>query len=129
MRRTALSKRAKKQAADEAADALVMEVAKCEFCRRDYVPLSQHELLQGALRQRTRAERCCVLAICPECHGVLHRMGKPDSILCGLALVHRSRPEDYDLPKVNFISNPRAPQRFSAYEVGLWLARFGERSH
>lgn len=125
MRRIAPNKRALVKAGNEAADALCMEVAKCEFCNRDYVPLSQHELLQGALRQRTRAERCCVLAICSECHGVLHRMGKPDSILCGLALIHRSRFEDYDLSKVNFISNPRAPNRFAPYEVKLWLGRFG----
>jgi hypothetical protein len=128
MRRTAPNKRALVKAGNDAADALCMEVAKCEFCQRDYVPLAQHELLQGALRQRTRAERCCVLAVCSECHGVLHSMGKPNSILCGLALIHRSRFEDYDLKKVNFIAKPEAPNKYSVYEVGLWLSRFGERS-
>jgi hypothetical protein len=128
MRRVSLKHQPLVDAGNANAAQLIADVGKCEFCLRDFVPITQHEILQGALRRKTRVDRSCVLVICPECHGVLHSMGKPNSILCALALLQRSRLDDYDLPKVNYIAKPEAPNRYSVYEVDLWSSRLGERS-
>lgn len=123
MRKTIPRKRSLVRAGNEAADRLVALVGYCEFCGRDNVPLCQHEIAGGALRLKARLEPWACLCLCSECHTQLHRMPKPEQTLLGLAILYHSRTSDLDLKAFNNLYSPTAPNRFTWYDVNLWVAR------
>jgi hypothetical protein len=94
---------------------------RCEFCGQPGT--DQHELGRGPLRQLCRCCWFAVLYLCRACHRVLdERLASDDAQKCGLAILRRSRPEDFDLAAFNRVINPRAPNRITEAEVNDWVA-------
>ena len=123
MRHTAPNKLSKKQAADEAADALVRLVGHCEWCKRTYGKLSQHEISRGSQRLTARLEPSCSLVLCQECHTEIHELPKRIQVLVGLAILWHARGADYNLRRFIEVECPHAPNRYTQREVDLWTRR------
>jgi hypothetical protein len=124
MRQTAPNKQALVDAANEAAAALKFAVGHCEWCKRTYGGLVQHEIANGnACRLKARLAPFAALILCKLCHGELHQTRKPAQVLMGLAILYHSRGSDYDLKKFIEIERPTAPQRYTQHEVDYWIDR------
>lgn len=110
---------------------LVIDVGGCEWCcrpDRSFYPsitLQVHELANGALRQEALDKPYAILVLCDDCHGTLHRMAKDDAQRAGLAILMRSRHEDYSLSSFLKLLCPNAPKRITDEEVELWSRRIG----
>ena len=106
--------RSKKTAAreDECRDfrvAFRKEVGHCEICGHDPTRVKYgqiawvihiHEISRGALRLKSLDKRFAILAVCWRCHEELgNRTEWPDARQ--LAVLRRSRPEDFSLEKFN----------------------------
>jgi hypothetical protein len=123
MRRTMPRKRAQVAAGNEAADELINRVGKCEFCRNAYFGITQHEISRGSQRLTARLEPAASIVVCPDCHMTLHELPKHLQVLIGLAILRRSRPEDYSLKRFIEIECPHAPQRYQQRDIDLWSER------
>jgi len=108
--------------------ALVAKVGKCEICghdpsrvRRGQIAwaLHKHEIARGPNRSKAAVERYAVLLVCFLCHEQLSsRKAWPEARQ--LAVLKRSRPEDYDLQAYNALVG-RGPERITEAEVEAWL--------
>ena len=99
-------------------DALRAEVKRCECCGRKESDrfrgnFDVHEILNGPLRMKTLGERCSLLVVCRECHDErVHgstTLSASGRAAFQLALLLRSRPNDFDLERFNWLRNPNAP--------------------
>jgi len=103
-------------------------VKKCEVCGhsptkpwagkpRELSALCVHEIARGPLRQKALDKPYACLVACWWCNQyVLHdRKGCPEAQQ--LAMLRKSRPEDYDLAAYNLLVNERAPDRITQDEV------------
>ena len=122
MNRTMPRKRALVAAGNQAADELIARVGRCEFCRNNYGQ-TQHEISRGSQRLTARLEPSCSVVVCQECHATLHELPKRIQVLIGLAILRRSRPEDYDLRRFIEIECPHAPNRYQQRDIDLWTER------
>ena len=87
-----------------------------------------HEILNGPLRQKTLAEPCSLLVLCRDCHD--HKvLGQftcaSERAAYQLAFVFRSRPEDYDLVRFNWLRNENAPNFVTQKQVDRHLEALG----
>jgi hypothetical protein len=124
MNRTAPSKRALVKAGNEAADRLIALVGACEFCKRTYGRLTQHEISRGsACRLKARLDQACCLVVCDECHRELHDLPKRTQVLVGLAILYHARGSDYSLARFTAIECPTAPNRYTQRDVDHWIDR------
>lgn len=97
--------------ADRAAAELKERVARCEMCGcANMNDLETHEILRGiGLRRLSRGVPCCSLILCNHrannCHAMMD--GKPWE--WQLAILWRSRPEEFDLFEFWKIAGRRKP--------------------
>jgi len=119
-----LSPKRRAQLPAEAAfrEELFARAGRCEFCRN--APCQeQHELARGnGLRHKARTQRFAVLALCLLCHRVFDHVCGLEGQLLGLAVLRRSRPEDFDLTAFNRLYG-NAPNRITVQEVQQWTWR------
>lgn len=123
MRRIALRKRPLVRAANEAADKLVALVGCCEWCKRTYGNLCQHEIARGSQRLAARLDPACSIVLCAECHSEIHDLPKRVQVLIGLAILYHSRTSDYNLRRFIEVECPTAPNRYTQREVDRWIER------
>ena len=86
----------------------VLEIGRCEICGHDPSrakkgflgwALAPHEIARGVHRQKALDKRFALLCVCWRCHHTRIHNGKehwPEERQ--LAVLKRSRPEDFDLP-------------------------------
>ncbi len=127
MRKTPLRRESKKHAARRRACApfrreLIRKVGRCEKCGRRWWAvdkLDPHEIARGAHRQKALDKPFAVLIVCRQCHEEFddtHAWPYARQ----LALLKRSRPEDYDLTAfVKLLGD--GPKRITEAEVDAWL--------
>lgn len=119
------SRKAAKRAAEtrQFREQFIQEVGCCELCGYNpslpggYVrPLACHEIARGQARQRALDQRCAILVLCQECH--MRRIHGPEDWpeARQLALLRRSRPDDFDLSQYNLIVG-YGPDRISEEDV------------
>ena len=94
----------------------------CEWCGAEPA-CDKHEIGRGKFRESCRMHWCAVLGLGPLCHGILTRMPSDDATIAGLAILRRSRPEDYSLEKFLELTTPHAPNRITEREVLAWSRR------
>lgn len=121
MKRTPLRRQSKKhrRRAAEAKpwrEQLKARVGKCEMCGCPWDGLEVHEIANGRNRQKALDKPFAVLVLCNYCnvHEATDKAKWPDAKQ--LALLKRSRPEDYDLAAYNLLF-ARGPDRVTAEEV------------
>ena len=99
---------------------LVSEVGKCEFCGKHRHDLSVHEISRGGSRRVSLDQRYALLVLCLLCHDAIHRMAGDDQRALGLALLARSRPEDYSLQSYWSLIGRQFPY---VEQIELWRKR------
>jgi hypothetical protein len=125
MRSNTPARRALNAAAAEWREELRNSVGRCEFCGQWVRALSVHEVARGnGIRPKALRAEYAVLVLCVDldsaCHRTLERLAGDDQRALGLALLRRSRPEDYDLERFYRLTARRFP---SAELVELWRKR------
>lgn len=122
-------KRQKRQAeAKPIRDALIRKVGECEICGaspsrpKHGLPwncsqLCCHEIANGPHRQAALDKPFAILVLCWNCNGqkVTDKGKWPEARQ--LAVLARSRPEDFDLAAFCRLINPNAPDRVTLQEV------------
>jgi hypothetical protein len=107
---------------------LIEEVGRCEVCghnpdrmKTGHVQwtLVVHEIARGEHREKALDQRCAVLVLCWRCHA--ERIHGPEEWPQArqLAVLRRSRPEDYDLEGFNALVG-YGPRRITDKEVERW---------
>ena len=133
MKRTRLSPVSKKTAKrlDECRDfrrELVAWVRHCEICGHDPERVERggvrwmlccHEIARGPLRLKALDQRYALLILCYRCH--MARVHGDELWLEArqLAVLKKSRPEDYDLAAYNKLVG-YGPKRITEADVGKW---------
>ena len=80
--------------------------------------LCVHEIARGPLRQKALDKEYATLVVCGFCHELVGDKSQwPEARQ--LAVLKRSRPDDFDLAAYNALVNPRAPNRIAIEEVQL----------
>lgn len=125
-----MGKKAAKRAREVQAfrDQLRRSVLHCECCGRHvtrvrYRQFDVHEILCGGLRQKVLDEPCALLVICRDCHEgpVFGGHSGSDRAAFQLAQLLRSRPDDYDLERFNWLRNPNAPRFVEQEQVDAFI--------
>ncbi len=124
MRRVSLKRQARNREAASFRSAL-RAIGRCEWCGIVCGELDPHEIASGPLRQAALDKPYAVILLGRACHNLLHRMAKDDSQRAALAILKRSRPEDFDLTAFNKLVNPNAPHRITTSEIYFWSRRLG----
>jgi len=121
------SKAAKRRAeAKPIRDALVAKHGQCMICgarpgaRNGRLPeqnqICVHEILNGPMRQKAMDKPYATLVVCWHCNGELNCKGEWP-VERQLAVLQANSPEDYDLVAINYLSNPKAPERWTQDDV------------
>jgi hypothetical protein len=116
MRRRSLKRAAMDRKASESRDGLREMVGRCEWCGRHNFGLEVHEILRGGYRAKTQDQPCCQLVLCRDCHDLMGGRDWAEQ----LAILMRSRPEDFNLLKFHDLASRRKPLY---EEVELWSMR------
>ena len=132
MRERSEKRRKRENAARPARQALIALVGECEMCGARPVQgstwagrrLCVHEIVGGPHRQALLDRRHSTLVLCWLCNGGPAEDKSLWPEARQLALLKRSRPEDYDLAAHNACINPRAPRRVTEEEVRIYLEQF-----
>jgi hypothetical protein len=122
MRRVSKKTAAKNRKASELREQLIEEVGHCEIC--DYDPSQSHVRshpwameLHHLIRGLRPNERCAVLLVCWHCHCMrLHGGHEKWLEPRQLAVLKRSRPQDFDLTKYNELKG-YGPERITDEDV------------
>ncbi len=89
---------------------LFEEVERCEICGHDPTRASSgflawrmvaHHIARGIHREKARVKRCAVLLVCWRCHTERVHGNEDWPQSRQLAVLKKSRPEDYDLAAFN----------------------------
>lgn len=99
---------------------LIERVCRCEFCGRYDVWLVVHEILRGSMRAQSLDKPFAQLVLCDGIGDFCHELmdGKP--LAMQLAILKRSRPEDFNLLKFRTLAKRNYPD-YAA--VDLWSKR------
>ncbi len=117
----------KREALDRQADKWRYEfrgrVGRCEFCGRHNHGLQVHEILRGnAYRVKAQDKAYAVLVLCAACHDEMGGMHPAQQ----LAILKRSRPEDFSIAKFYALAEREYP---SGEDIQLWLKRLSFVPH
>lgn len=122
MKRISDKRRRRETEAKPVRDELIAQVGRCEVCgiRPGQTWLSNlcvHEIANGKNRQKALDKRHAVLVTCIQCNciEVEDKARYPEARQ--LAILRKSRPDDFDLVAYNALVNPRAPNRITLEEV------------
>ena len=99
--------------------ALVQAAGRCMACRvsaRD-ARLDCHEILNGALRDKTLDEPCSLLVLCWICNSNEMTEKNKWPVARQLALLQLRDPDSYDLVRFNWLRNPKGPNFVTQEEV------------
>lgn len=112
------SERRKKREAEArpVREGLIERVGRCEYCGRRHHGLEVHEILRGGYRQKTQDEQCATLVLCRPCHNIMGGRDWAEQ----LAILRRSRPEDFNLIDFHALASRVKPIH---EEVDLWEMR------
>jgi hypothetical protein len=121
MRRTSIRRQHRNREAAPVRADLIERVARCEFCGRQLVPLCVHEILRGSYRAKAQDKLFAVLVLCWQIEGNCHDLMSGKGWDEQLAILRRSRPDDYDLAAFHVLASRVKPDR---EQVDLWLKRF-----
>lgn len=116
MRRVALKTAKRKREAAPFREQIVWTIGRCEWCGRHNNGLCVHEILRGGYRQQAQDKPYATLVLCDDCHREMG--GRP--LAEQLAILRRSRPEDYSLPSFWKLGTRNYPDQS---EVSLWSMR------
>ena len=108
--------------------ALVEAAGRCMACRvsaRD-ARLDCHEILNGALRDKTLDEPCSLLVLCWNCNSNKMTDKAEWPVARQLALLQERDPDSYDLVRFNWLRNPNAPRFVTQNEVESFREEFRE---
>lgn len=102
-------------------DSLRAEVGCCEICGKTNGTLDIHEIGRGCSRALCLGERCALLLVCRKCHEekLSHASEYPEARQ--LAVLAKSRPNEFSLSDYLTITSPRAPKRIEMHDVLEWL--------
>lgn len=100
-------------------DRLIRQTGRCQICRSRW-KLCCHEVLNGPLREKVLTEPSCLLVVCWECNQELCDKTKWP-LARQLAVLKRTAPKRYDLARVLFLRNPKAPYAVTEAEVEEYL--------
>jgi hypothetical protein len=109
--------------------ALVQAAGQCMACHvsaRD-ARLDCHEILNGALRDKTLDEPCSLLVLCWNCNSNEMTDKKLWPVARQLALLQERSPDAYDLVRFNWLRNPDAPNYVVQEEVDVYRNEFKKR--
>jgi hypothetical protein len=110
MRRTSKKTAARQRQCKALRKELIAEVGRCEICGHDpqrqlcgsvQWDLCVHEIARGAHRQKALDKRYAVLVLCWACHTMRIHGTEHWPEARQLAVLKRSRPDDYDLAAYN----------------------------
>ena len=107
--------------------ALVEAAGRCMACRvsaRD-ARLDCHEILNGALRDKTLDEPCSLLVLCWNCNSNKMTDKAEWPVARQLALLQLRDPDSYDLVRFNWLRNPNAPNFVTQEEVDEYSKGLG----
>lgn len=82
--------------------------------------LAVHEILNGPNRQMALDKPYACLVLCWHCNGSEVEDKAKWPVERQLALLQARSPEDYDLVAVNWLMNPKAPDRWTQGDVDKW---------
>ena len=116
MRHTSTKRRHRQDEAAPVREELIARVGRCEFCGDDKSALCVHEVLRGSHRQKALDQLYAVLCLCWPCHELMG--GRP--LAEQLAILRRSRREDYDLQAFHALAGRNYPDEA---DVRMWLKR------
>jgi len=108
---------------------LVDESGYCMSCLTPAVHarLDCHEILNGALRDKTLDEPCSLLVLCWDCNSNKMTDKKLWPVARQLALLQEWSPDAYDLVRFNWLRNPDAPNFVTQEEVDVHRDEFKKR--
>ena len=113
-------------------EALIKAVGKCEICGHsprkpnkelppDLSALCVHEIANGPNRPRALDKNYATLVTCWACNSLELTNKRIWPLDRQLAMLLKSRPDDYDLQAFCRLLNPNAPNRIEQWEVDQWL--------
>lgn len=121
MRRVSGKRAARDREAKPARESLVARVGRCEFCGRHDVWLVAHEILRGSYRVDSQDQPYAQLVLCDGIGDFCHPLMDGRSWAEQLAILRRSRPEDFNLSKFHALAQRKYPS-FEAVE--MWTKRY-----
>jgi hypothetical protein len=102
------------------------------YCMACLIPagharLDCHEILNGAMRDKTLDEPCSLLVLCWPCNSNKMTDKKLWPVARQLALLQEWSPDAYDLVRFNWLRNPDAPNFVTQEEVDVYRDEFKKR--
>lgn len=114
-------------------EALIAKAGRCMICGAH--PASQngrmpshnqlcvHEILNGPNRQKALDKPYACLVLCWHCNGSEVEDKAKWPVERQLAVLQAASPDDYDLVAINYLMNPKAPNRWTQSDVDRWKAQ------
>ena len=107
---------------------LLAEIFQCELCGHDPTrprpgqvgwALHAHHIMRGPLRQKSTGKRFATLVLCFWCHTERIHGNEYWPEARQLAVLKRSRPEDFDLDGYNKLKG-QGPSRVTEHDIRIW---------